>query len=112
VITVPNSAVTTLVAGTGFVQTVKNGKATRTLIRTGAVGATTTQVLSGLTVGQEVVIANLSEALPTNSTANRFGNRSGSGLTSSLGGGGGLGAGNGPVFVNGGPGGFSGPPGG
>ena len=60
VLTVPNSALTTLVAGSGFVQTVKAGQATRTLVRTGAVGATRTQVLSGLTLGQRVVIADLS----------------------------------------------------
>jgi HlyD family secretion protein len=108
VLTVPNSAVTTLVAGTGFVQTVKAGQATRTLVRTGAVGATRTQILSGLTAGQMVVIADLSAALPTNSTPNRFGNRSGSGLTSSLSGGGaGFG---GPGFVTGG-GGVARPPG-
>ena len=87
----PNSALTTLVSGTGFVQTVKNGKVTRTLVRTGAVGATTTQVLSGLTAGQQVVIADLSEPLPTTTTTNRFGARTGTGgLTTSLGGAGGL----------------------
>ncbi len=103
VLTVPNSAITTLVAGTGVVRTVANGQVTRTLVRTGAVGSTTTQVLSGLKAGQRVVIANLSEALPTNTTPSRFGNRSGgSGLTSSL-----TGAGGGPRFVTGG-GGFGG----
>jgi multidrug efflux pump subunit AcrA (membrane-fusion protein) len=108
VITVPNSALTTLVSGTGFVQTVKAGKVTRTLVRTGAVGATTTQIISGLTVGQQVVIANLSEALPTTTTTSRFGARTGtSGLTSSLSGAGG-GLGGAPTFVGGG-GGFRGP---
>ncbi len=88
VVTVPNTALTTLVSGTGFVQTVKAGQVTRTLVRTGAVGSTRTQVLSGLTAGQQVVIANLSEALPTTSTTtSRFGARTGTGgLTSSLGG--------------------------
>jgi multidrug efflux pump subunit AcrA (membrane-fusion protein) len=94
VLTVPNSAVTRLVSGSGFVLTVKNGTATRTLVRTGAVGSTRTQVLSGLTQGQQVVLADLSQALPTNSTfGNRFGNRSGTGLTSSLSGTGGFGGG-------------------
>ena len=93
-------------------QTVKAGQSTRTLVRTGAVGSTRTQVLSGLTLGQRVVIADLSEALPTNSTTGRFGNRSGSGLTTSLGGtggfggaGGGFGGAGGPVFVGRPPGG-------
>jgi multidrug efflux pump subunit AcrA (membrane-fusion protein) len=94
VVTVPNSALTSLVSGTGFVQTVKNGKVTQTIVRTGAVGATSTQVTSGLTAGQQVVIANLSEALPTTTTTNRFATRTGTGgLTSSLSGAGGLGGG-------------------
>ncbi len=85
VVTVPNTALTTLVAGTGVVQTVKAGRVTRTLVRTGAVGATRTQILSGLTAGQQVVIADLSEALPTTSTSNRFAARIGTGgVTSSL----------------------------
>ena len=103
VVTVPNSALTTLVSGTGFVQTIKDGKVTRTLVRTGAVGVTTTQVLSGLTAGQQVVIADLSEPLPTTTTTNRFGARTGSGgLTTSLGGAGGFGGGAG--FAGGGAG--------
>jgi trimeric autotransporter adhesin len=91
-VTVPNSAVTTLTTGTASVEIIKNGKAIRTVVRTGAVGATTTQVTSGLTDGQEVVLADLSAALPsTSSTSSRFTSRSG-GLTSSLTGSGGLGA--------------------
>jgi multidrug efflux pump subunit AcrA (membrane-fusion protein) len=93
VVTVPNSALTTLASGTAFVQIVKAGKVTRTLVRTGAVGMTRTEVTSGLTVGQQVVIANLAEALPTTTTTtNRFGARTGTGgLTSSLTGAGGAG---------------------
>jgi multidrug efflux pump subunit AcrA (membrane-fusion protein) len=88
VITVPNSAVTTLSSGTAFVQVVKNGTATRTAIKTGAVGPTTTQVVSGLSSGERVVLADLSAALPTSdSTTSRLGSRS-SGLSSSLSGGG------------------------
>jgi multidrug efflux pump subunit AcrA (membrane-fusion protein) len=105
VLTVPNSALTSLAAGTAIATVVKNGTATRALVRTGAVGPTRTQVLSGLTEGQRVVIADLSEPLPTNTFGNnRFGNRSG--LTSGLSGTGGLGGGGfggGRVFVNGGP---------
>jgi multidrug efflux pump subunit AcrA (membrane-fusion protein) len=103
VVTVPNSAITTLISGTGFVQVVKGGKVTRTLVRTGAVGMTMTQVTSGLTVGQQVVIANLSEALPTTTTNTRFGARTGtSGLTSGLTGAGGGFAGGAGGFAGGG----------
>lgn len=108
VLTVPNSALTSLASGTAIATVVKGDVATRALVRTGAVGATSTQVLSGLTEGQQVVIADLSQALPTNTgLGNRFGNRSG--LTSSLSGAGGLGGGDfgggaGPrVFVGGPP---------
>lgn len=107
-LTVPNSALTGLASGTAVATVVKGGVATRALVRTGAVGATSTQVLSGLSEGQQVVIADLSEALPTNTgLGNRFGNRNG--LTSSLSGAGGLGGGDfgggaGPrVFVGGPP---------
>ena len=95
VVTVPNSALTTLVSGRGFVQTIKSGKVTRVLVQTGAVGPTSTQITSGLSVGQQVVIADLSQALPTTTTTSRFGARTGTGgLTSSLtGAGGGFGGG-------------------
>lgn len=37
----------------------------------GAVGATYTQVKQGLTAGQRVVLANLSQAIPTNAITGR-----------------------------------------
>jgi multidrug efflux pump subunit AcrA (membrane-fusion protein) len=94
VVSVPNSALTTLTKGTATVEVITNGKAVRTLIKTGAVGPTSTQVTSGLSAGQQVALADLSAALPTtSSTTSRFGNRSSGGLTSSLSGSGGLGGG-------------------
>jgi HlyD family secretion protein len=62
-ISIPNSAVSN-----GTVTVLTAGKAVRTRITTGAVGALFTQVTSGLTKGQTVVLADLSQALPANST--------------------------------------------
>jgi HlyD family secretion protein len=69
-VTVPNSAVTPVgTAGTsGVVLVWENGVATRTPVVLGAVGLTRTQVVSGLTVGQRVVLADLGQDLPTNQT--------------------------------------------
>jgi len=61
---------------------------------TGAAGPVLTQVSSGLTVGEQVVLADMSTPLPTNT--NPFAAR---GLT---GGGGGFGAGRGGTGVTGG----------
>jgi hypothetical protein len=70
VITVPNSALSN-----GSVTVLNAGKATRTRVQTGITGALVTEVTSGLRVGQQVVLADLSQALPTNSTTTpRFGN--------------------------------------
>ena len=74
VITVPNSALTPLGNGQALAMTFKDGVATRALVKTGYAGTLTTQVTSGLTAGQQVVLADLSTALPTNTTnARRFG---------------------------------------
>ena len=81
VVTVPNSAITGSV-----VRVLTNGKVVRTPVVTGAVGAVTTQVTSGLTVGQDVVIADLSVALPTSSTTTTFGRAGGFGRTGGVGG--------------------------
>jgi hypothetical protein len=84
VVAVPTSAVTSL--GTiSFVTVLKDGKATNVRVTVGAIGPVLTQVTSGLTVGEQVVLANMSTPLPTNS--NPFATR---GLTT--GGGGGFGA--------------------
>jgi hypothetical protein len=66
-------------------QTLKNGVATRALVKTGYAGTLTTQITSGLSAGQQVVLADLSTALPTNTTSSRrFG--VGGGSTGGLGG--------------------------
>jgi HlyD family secretion protein len=102
VLTVPNSALTPLGNGQAVALTFKNGVATRALVKTGYAGMLTTQVTSGLTAGQQVVLADLSTALPTNTTSSRrfgVGGASGSGLaggglgSAGLGGGGAGGAG-------------------
>ena len=82
-VTVPTSAV----GGTGaatFVTVLKAGKPARVRVVVGAAGPVLTQVTSGLTVGEQVVLADMSTPLPTN--ANPFAAR---GLT----GGGGFGGG-------------------
>jgi trimeric autotransporter adhesin len=74
VLTVPNSALMPLAKGQALASTLKNGVATRVRVQTGYVGTLTTQVTSGLTAGQQVVLADLSTALPTNTTnSRRFG---------------------------------------
>lgn len=65
---VPTSAVSTI--GTRHVVTVLSGSKSRTVsVGVGAIGATWTQVTSGLTAGQTVVLANLSSPLPGSATA-------------------------------------------
>lgn len=101
VLTVPNSALTPLGNGQALALTLKNGVATRTLVKTGYAGTLTTQVISGLTAGQKVVLADLSAPLPTNTTSSRrFG--VGGGSAGGLGG-----AGLGGAGVGGGRTGFS-----
>jgi hypothetical protein len=105
VLTVPTSAVHA--ATSGYTVTVlKDGVATETPVEIGSVGTTLTEITGGLKSGDQVVLADLSAAIPT-STANnsRFGRvNAGSG---SLLGGSSAGAG---VVVNGGAG-FGPPPG-
>jgi multidrug efflux pump subunit AcrA (membrane-fusion protein) len=64
VLTVPSSAVHTL-GNLSTVTVLNKGKPVVTRITTGAVGTDRTQVLAGLTAGQQVVLADLSEPLPT-----------------------------------------------
>jgi len=80
VLTVPNSALTPLGNGQAITVTLKKGVATRALVKTGYAGTLTTQVTSGLAAGQQVVLADLSTALPTNTTSSRrFGVGAGAG---------------------------------
>jgi multidrug efflux pump subunit AcrA (membrane-fusion protein) len=77
VLTVPNSALTSAGAGAGAasVTVLTNGVATRRSIKTGAVGQFSTQVTSGLSAGDQIVLADRTQSLPTNSattTTGRF----------------------------------------
>ena len=71
VLTVPNSALTPLGNGQAMAMTFKKGVVTRAMVKTGYAGTLITQVTSGLTAGQQVVLADLSTALPTNTINTR-----------------------------------------
>jgi HlyD family secretion protein len=66
VLTVPNSALSD-----GAVTVLSQGKTVVTRVQTGAAGPLRTEVTSGLRLGQQVVLADLSAALPANSTTTR-----------------------------------------
>jgi HlyD family secretion protein len=82
VVAVPTSAVETLGARS-YVLELSNGQLTRKFVKVGMVGDTYTQVVSGLTPGQNVVLVDYAESVPSSNT-NSLG-----GLGSFLGGGGG-----------------------
>jgi hypothetical protein len=98
VLTLPNSAlIPTGTNGTSTVTLVQNGQLTKATVKTGAVGATSTQILSGVTTGQVVEIADPSQAVPASSvTANQLSRGGGAG------GGGGFGGGAGGTRTGGG----------
>ena len=80
VLAVPTSAVET--TGTrSYVLETDKGALTRKVIKVGMVGDTYTQVLSGLSDGQSIVLADYAQAVPSSNTD----------LTNALGGGGGFG---------------------
>jgi multidrug efflux pump subunit AcrA (membrane-fusion protein) len=70
VLTVPVSAVPGVTSGTARVAVLKDGVATETTVTVGAVGGGLAEIRSGLTEGQQVVIADVQAALPTNSSQN------------------------------------------
>ena len=78
VVAVPTSAVQTL-GSRSFVEVLSDGTLTRKLIKVGMVGDTYTQVLSGLTLGQSVVLADYSLPVPSSNT-NTFGGFGGGGF--------------------------------
>jgi hypothetical protein len=89
---VPTSAVHTTSAGHSYVIVLQGNKEVTKTVTVGVVGATYTQIMSGLTRGTAVVLANLSTAVPsssTNSNTGRFGGLGGGGL-GGLGGAGGF----------------------
>jgi HlyD family secretion protein len=63
-IVVPNSAL-----HDGIVDVLQGTTVKRVRVETGAVGAVVTQVTSGVTAGELVVLADLSQAVPTSSTS-------------------------------------------
>jgi trimeric autotransporter adhesin len=74
-VVVPTSAVHTTSTGS-YVYLDKAGKEVRQTVKMGLVGDVYSQITSGLTQGQVVVLADPSESVPsssTNSTSNRFG---------------------------------------
>jgi HlyD family secretion protein len=104
-VTVPTSAVQTI-GQFSVVSTMVNGKPTTTRVTLGVVGATVTQITSGLKAGDEVMLANITEPMPTGNTNVRgFG---GGGRAAFGGGGGGFtggaGAGGGAAGAGGGAG--------
>jgi multidrug efflux pump subunit AcrA (membrane-fusion protein) len=80
VITVPSSAVTHAGSGsTGVVRVLTGDQATPTPVQIGAIGPVRTEIVSGLKVGQRVVLADMSVALPSSSTGARLGGGFGGG---------------------------------
>jgi trimeric autotransporter adhesin len=67
VVAVPTSAVQT-VGTRSYVTMLSNGTLTRKVIKAGMVGEIYTQVLSGLTPGQSVVLADYAEPVPSSNT--------------------------------------------
>ncbi len=98
VVTVPTSALHEL-GQLSYVDEVRNGTLDQVRVTVGAMGETTTQVTSGVKVGDDVVLANLSEPVPTNTTSGP-GSFAGVGALTGTGGGGfaGAGAGGGGGF--------------
>jgi multidrug efflux pump subunit AcrA (membrane-fusion protein) len=68
VLTVPNSAVNVTGSGSATVTVLANDATARKTVKLGAVGIATTEISSGLAVGDQVVIADRSQSLPTNAT--------------------------------------------
>ena len=70
--------------------TLTNGKTSNIPVQVGAVGSALTEIKSGLTAGATVVLADLSQPLPSSNTTNRG---FGAGGAGAFGGAGGFGGG-------------------
>ncbi len=92
VVAVPTSAMQSL-GSRSYVEMLSNGTLTRKVIKVGMVGDTYTQVLSGLTPGQSVVLADYAEPVPSSNTST-LGGFGGGGF-----GGGGFGGGGGAFRI-------------
>jgi macrolide-specific efflux system membrane fusion protein len=101
---VPAAAITTA-NGVSTVKVVKNGKTTSVTVTTGIVGDDGTQILTGLTAGETIVIGTVSTA--TTTTTGTTGTGTGTGTRGGFGGGFGGGTG-GTTGGTGGRGGFGG----
>lgn len=78
VLTVPVSALQGLSSGQGEVRVLQGGQTSAVRVSVGAVGEGRAQITTGLTQGQQVLLADASEPLPTASTGLRgFGGLSG-----------------------------------
>jgi multidrug efflux pump subunit AcrA (membrane-fusion protein) len=96
VVTVPNSALTRAGTGSASVTVLAAGATSRKAVQIGAVGLLATEITGGLTVGEQLVIADRKQALPSNSTTT---GRIPGGTTTFGGGQGGFGGGQGGGFV-------------
>jgi multidrug efflux pump subunit AcrA (membrane-fusion protein) len=70
VTTVPNSAIHTNANGTHTVTVLQDGRASTVRVTLGVAGADVTQIKTGLKVGQQVVLADLGQPLPSSTTSN------------------------------------------
>lgn len=77
---VPTSAISAL-GGQHFVTVDDGGSTRRVAVEVGVLGREWTSVKSGVTAGQEVVLADLGKALPSSATASSNNNNSGGGFT-------------------------------
>ncbi|MGH3765316.1 MAG: hypothetical protein ACRDS0_02400 [Pseudonocardiaceae bacterium] len=68
-LTVPSSAVHHVGAG-NVVSVLRNGTPSNVIVTLGATGPTRTEVLAGLNAGDQVILANLSQPLPTGNIQN------------------------------------------
>ncbi len=68
-LSVPTSAVHFTAAHSSYVEVLVSGQPVRKKVTAGAIGGDFTQILSGINKGTTVVLANLSEAVPTSSTS-------------------------------------------
>ncbi len=79
VLAVPTSAVQTA-GSVSYVETLKDGSLARKVIKVGMVGSIYTQVHSGLSLGQAVVLADLSQPVPSSNANTTLGGGLGGGL--------------------------------
>jgi len=86
VVAVPTSAVITNNA-TSYVEMLDKGVLTRKVVKLGMIGSVYSQVRSGLTVGQSVVLADYATAVPSSNTATLGGGFGGGGFGGAGGGG-------------------------